>query len=139
MFRLNFVSLSKLLGLIFITFILYFCTSYENEKSTTVKRFEQQIELDDVYSKNDTPNVYLFNLSKNLEPKDIYEEILCKKSISFNSIRTFLCIHDIKHDVHISGSIWRDGIWELHVWQPFMDFVNLRPDSLVIDIGANIG
>ena len=139
MFRLNLRNYIKILILIFLIFLLYVCNNYENEKLISIKIYEQQIELADTYFNNATPNVYLFNLSKNLEPLEVYEEIACKKSMNYRSFRTFLCIHDTKHDVHISGSIWRDGIWELHVFRPFMDFVNIRPDSLVIDIGANIG
>lgn len=140
MFRLNLRNSIKILSLIFIIFFLYVCSNYENEHRLSKNNtFERQIPFVDSYFNNATPNVYLFNLSKELEPPDVYEEIMCKKSIYYKSYRTFLCIHDTRRDVHISGSIWKDGIWELHVFMPFMDFVNIRPDSLIIDIGANIG
>ncbi len=140
MFRLNLRNSIKILSLIFIICFLYVCSNYENKKSLSKNpTFERQISFVDSYFNNATPNVYLFNLSKELEPSDVYKEIMCKKSRYYKSYRTFLCIHDTRHDVHISGSILRDGIWELHVFMPFMDFVNIRPDSLIIDIGANIG
>ena len=115
----------------------FFENNDDNEDRRDISMFDVQIdEYPDLNNK--TPNVFVFNLSKNLDSTNLYQEIICKKSLTY-IVQTFLCIHDTRQDIHISGAIWKNGVWEPHVFKPFMDFVKERPDSLVIDIGANIG
>lgn len=49
--------------------------------------------IDNTY--NETPNVNIFNLNKPLEPTDLYEKIICKKSVLY-IVQTTLCIHDVR-------------------------------------------
>ena len=57
------------------------------------------------------PNVKLFDLSKPLEPADVYEKIKCKQSSKF-IVKTILCVHDLERDAVISKYIWEDGSFE---------------------------
>lgn len=59
-------------------------------------------------------NVNEFKLSQPLLPANIYDPIQCRKSAVY-FVSTTLCVHDINKDVHVSGSIWRDGVWEPHI------------------------
>ena len=131
----NFTFLLKISAVTSLLVVVIFnCNHFSTKKE--FHHTESQYYDKNVY--NTTPNVHVFNLSQSLQPADFYEEIACKKSLNY-IVQTILCIHDTRHDVHVSGSIWRSGIWEPLVFKPFIDFVNKRPDSLVIDIGANIG
>lgn len=80
--------------------------------------------------------VAIFDLGKNLEPNDVYSPIQCRKSRDV-FVSATLCVHDIHRDIHVSGSIWRDGIWELHIIQPFMQIINNNPDWLVLGMLKN--
>ncbi|CAF0856828.1 unnamed protein product [Brachionus calyciflorus] len=88
--------------------------------------------------KDSVINVKIFNLSSSLEPKEEYEQIQCRKSAFFH-VSTTLCVHRVDLDVHVSGSIMRDGVWERHIIMPFTDYIHNNPDWLVLDVGANIG
>lgn len=83
-------------------------------------------------------NVKIFNLNKPLEPNDTYAPIICRKSAHFQ-VTTSLCIHDVQKDIHVSGSILRDGVWESSQIQQFTTYLSQHPDWLVLDVGAQIG
>ena len=102
-------------------------------KNTTAKYIDNTLLL----SSNDDP-IAIFDLNKNLEPVELYSTIQCKKSREIYVIAT-LCVHDINRDIHVSGSIWRDGIWEPHIMQSYMEYIKNNPDWLVMDVGAQIG
>ena len=55
-----------------------------------------------------------FDLTKPLEPVSLYEPITCVPSMVY-IVRTTLCIHDLKRDIHVSGSILNHGAWEPHI------------------------
>jgi len=59
-------------------------------------------------------NVNQIKLNLPLLPANIYDPIQCRKSALY-FVSTTLCVHDINKDVHVSGSIWRDGVWEPHI------------------------
>ena len=52
---------------------------------------------------------------------------------------TAVCLHDNANDVHISGTLRRDGIWEPHIVKEMQNILFQDPDMHLIDIGANIG
>ncbi len=83
-------------------------------------------------------NINIFDLNKPLEPKEIYEPIKCRNS-SKVYVETVLCVHDLQKDVFVSNDIWNKGVWEIWILQPFLQYVNKYPDSLVIDIGGQVG
>ncbi len=60
---------------------------------------------------NDRANVKIFDLSKELEPVNIYSDIKCRKSAKF-IVETTLCIHPVDKDIWVSSSIWNNGVWE---------------------------
>lgn len=78
---------------------------YENCIS---EKLEPKDELDT------TPTVRLFNLHSKLEPRSVYSGIDCRRSSTY-IVSTTLCVHNIDEDIHVSGSIWRDGAWEPHI------------------------
>ena len=134
--RKYFKNISKLLIVILVVVLIFNCNHLIYKKEFQFDQIRNDDVEENIY--NVTPNIQLFDLSKNLEPIKMYDEITGKNSLNY-IVKTLLCIHDTRHDVHISGSIWRSGILEPFVFKPFIDFVKSRPDSLVIDIGANIG
>ena len=60
------------------------------------------------------PHIKIFDLNNKLEPAEIYDKIQCRKSIEV-FVSTTLCVHDLFRDVHVSGAIMRDGVWERHI------------------------
>jgi hypothetical protein len=71
------------------------------------------------YSSSIQPNVQVFNVSKPLEPDAIYTEIQCKKSARF-VVSTTLCYHTpLEKDAFVSGSIFREGVWEPNILSKF--------------------
>jgi hypothetical protein len=52
------------------------------------------------------PRIFLFNLSRPLEPPQLYDSIKCRKSLHIY-VKTMLCVHNVDKDIHVSGSIWR--------------------------------
>ena len=112
--------------------------------SELAKSFEKLIKTsqsatDNTILLSSNPNgVSIFNLEKSLEPPELYNSIQCRKSRKIY-VETTLCVHDLNRDVHVSGSIWREGVWELQIVQPYLEYITKNPDWLVLDIGAQIG
>ena len=52
---------------------------------------------------------------------------------------TPICLYPTKQDIHISGHLREEGIWEPHIVRDFQNILYGDPDLAVIDIGANIG
>jgi hypothetical protein len=73
------------------------------------------------------PNVNIFNLSAPLQPSELYESIQCTDSMIY-IVKTTLCVHDIKVDMHVSGTILARGAWEAHILSIFI----LNINSLVL-------
>lgn len=63
------------------------------------------------FPNDQTPNVNIVDLNRNLESNEIYEEIRCKQS-SLYDVRISLCVHDLSKDIFVSRSIWQTGLWE---------------------------
>ena len=55
------------------------------------------------------------------------------------NIETTLCIHDLQKDQIVSKSIWNTGSWKPEILGFFIQAINQNPDSIVLDLGANIG
>jgi hypothetical protein len=109
----KFITQDKFLWkIVALTFILIlFKLSNENDYlRQEIKRYNCLGLLNDTnYIK---PNVRLFNLSSPLKPKYTYDAILCRNSNIYYKVSTLLCVHDPYVDIHVSASIWLDGIWE---------------------------
>ncbi len=54
-------------------------------------------------------------------------------------IKFQMCIHSEHEDVHLSGSLLRDGVWEGHVPGRFVRILNRFPNAGVLDVGAQLG
>lgn len=76
----------------------------------------ENLELNTKIVKLFTPNkkLAIFNLGKALNPDSIYQSIQCVQSVKM-VVSTTLCLHDVKRDIHVSGSILRNGVWESHI------------------------
>jgi hypothetical protein len=48
-------------------------------------------------------------------------------------------VHDPSVDVHVSGSLMRDGAWEPHLIQLMFSLLQQDTTSQFIDLGANLG
>ncbi|RMZ95584.1 hypothetical protein BpHYR1_050626 [Brachionus plicatilis] len=81
--------------------------------------------------------IRIVDLTKPLIPKNIYSPIPCRKSAAI-FVSTTLCIHDTSKDIHVSGSVWKKGIWEGHIVEKFLKILIQDPECLAIDIGSNI-
>ena len=57
-------------------------------------------------NKHNTTTIYMYNLTKPLEPAGLFRSIKCRKSLEVY-VKTRLCVHDVSKDKHVSGSIWR--------------------------------
>ena len=67
------------------------------------------------FNSNIKPNVKIFNISKSLKPDNLYDSIQCRNSALF-IVSTTLCYHTpVNKDEFVSGSIYRDGVWEPHI------------------------
>ena len=108
------------------------------EIETLSKNFETLVKKLSETSDNDKA-VKIFDLSKPLEPESDYKPIACRASQNIQNTVCTLCVHDIQKDVHVSGSIWSNGIWEHGIVSEYMSYIVKYPDALVLDIGAQIG
>ena len=84
-------------------------TELEKSKSGISYKF-LKLDFED-YPESRYANVKVIDLDAELEPKEIYGNITCRKSKQI-MVSTTLCVHDIKIDVWVSGMIMRDGIFE---------------------------
>ena len=50
-----------------------------------------------------------------------------------------VCIHPVEEDVHVSGHLQRDGMWEEFIVEEFQSILKADPQLGFIDIGAHIG
>jgi hypothetical protein len=92
----------------------FFKESNESNKSAFASKKMNNVSCSLVDGNDVIANVQLFNLSKNMEPKESYDLIKCRKSATF-IVETTLCVHDIDKDSIVSASIWKDGVWEPHI------------------------
>ena len=56
-------------------------------------------------------NVKLIDLGASLEPKEIYDNITCRKSANI-VVSTTLCVHSPTIDMWVSGLIMKEGVFE---------------------------
>lgn len=124
----------KLLTVIFVS--LFFIINFSNKKFeyTTNIEFKKGLERlyknlkitnfsnnDDTKQKliKDTTLVKFFDLSGAIVPNTTYDQIPCRKS-ALIIVETTLCVHTIKNDVYVSGSIWNNGVWEENILSEYL-------------------
>ena len=103
--------ISLLLNVIFLVLIIKSCKQTNNscEENDTSNCISEKAYS---YQTNIQPNVLVFNISQPLEPASIYSKIQCRQSARF-VVSTTLCFHTpLNTDAFVSGSIFRDGVWE---------------------------
>lgn len=70
----------------------------------------------------------------------VEEHVNCVKAGLLTEGHRFnMCIHNQHEDIHVSGSIMRDGVWEGHVLRRFVRILQRFPKAAVIDVGAQLG
>jgi len=82
-----------------------------------IENLIKEIQLNTIYTEN--ANVNIIDLSRELEPENVYRDIKCRKSAKF-IIETTLCIHPLEKDMAVSGRIWKFGAWEEHILRKFV-------------------
>lgn len=123
----------KLLTLIFVS--LFFIINFSNKKFEYTINIEFKKGLERLYKnliiKNFTNNddkqkqikestlVKVFDLSGDIVPNTTYDQIPCRKS-ALIIVETTLCVHTIKNDVYVSGSIWNNGVWEENILSEYL-------------------
>lgn len=124
----------KLLIVIFVSCFLFINFSNKKLDYTTNIEFKKGLErLYKNYIKTNLTNkdviqkekkvptlVKLFDLSGAIVPNTTYDQISCRKS-ALIIVETTLCVHTIKDDVYVSGSIWRDGVWEENILSEYLE------------------
>lgn len=105
---INKLKNNKLSSTLTITIIILFYIQ--------LNTLSENLELNTKIVKLFTPNkkLAIFNLGKALYPDSIYQSIQCVQSVKM-VVSTTLCLHDVKRDIHVSGSILRNGVWEPHL------------------------
>ncbi len=79
----------------------------------------------------------IFDLTKPLT--DDYKNVPCRLSKPISNVITTLCVHDLNEDIYVSSSIWNSGVWEEDIVKNVLLTLSRNPDSLFLDIGAQIG
>lgn len=64
---------------------------------------------------NESNSIRVFNFSRPLKPKSLYNSIICRKS-AHNYVRTMLCPHEIRNDVHVSSAILSKPIFKKNLF-----------------------
>jgi FkbM family methyltransferase len=72
-------------------------------------------------------------------PTDDYKYVPCRLSKSINNVITTLCVHEITKDGWVSSSIWKYGVWEENIVTKVLNSLSKNPESLFLDIGAQVG
>jgi hypothetical protein len=67
------------------------------------------------YHINENATAIVINLKSNNFDSIKYDaDIVCRNS-SIKNIHCTICLHELDKDVYVSGTIWRDGVWEPHI------------------------
>ena len=97
-------------ALLFVLALHYFAERRANNNLNEEENFNiSDFIIEASQSSEKSPPLYLFNLSRLLKPRKLYDQIMCRLSNKIY-VRTTLCVHEINRDVHVSGSIWRKTI-----------------------------
>ena len=105
----NFRTALLILAFVVLLLIFFKNQTYIEKNLNTIKNKISQLNLDN-YADSRHANVKVVDLDAELEPKEIYENITCRKSKQI-IVSTTLCVHDAKTD-YISRVIMSDGIFE---------------------------
>ena len=93
-----------------IVVVSFLCTLYAFKNNSGFVSESGITKVEKIKNKG-KPHIEIFDLSSPLEPVYVYEDIKCRSSAKVY-VETTLCVHDLKKDVWVSASIWKNGIWE---------------------------
>ena len=123
--------------IVIISLMLYFKNFLLMDKNMEIFQDKLNIIDDEINHKNLQLINKIFDLTK--PPTDDYKYIPCRLSKSINNIITTLCVHDITKDGWVSSSIWKYGVWEENIVTNVLYSLSKNPESLFLDIGAQVG
>ena len=134
---------SKQFGLFcsfFLAFLLIYAI-YDYLNDTMLNDKPSAAVVSFVENKFNNKNLIMFDLNADLQPSNLYQKIPCRTSAIILNTDALLCTHDINKDTVVSRFIWNQGSWEPHMLSLFIQAVKSTnsKDSIVFDIGANIG
>ncbi len=49
------------------------------------------------------------------------------------------CVHSVEEDMHVSGNLIREGVWERPILERFVQMLDKFPDAGALDVGAQLG
>ena len=113
--------------------------THGNEAGTKTK--DQQVATQKSEVKSSGVNMYRHDMSKwNLDDSKCHSQtqfLFANMHTSVGDVRIY--VHDPSVDVHVSGSLMRDGAWEPHLIQLMFSLLQQDTASQFIDLGANLG
>ena len=56
-----------------------------------------------------------------------------------SGLKTTICIKPVSRDIHVSGTIKREGSWEQDIINNVIRAMEAHPSAVFLDVGANIG
>jgi FkbM family methyltransferase len=123
--------------IIIVSLMLYFKYFLLMDKNMEI--FQDKLNIIDDEIKHENPQIInkIFDLTK--PPTDDYKYIPCRLSKSINNVITTLCVHEITKDGWVSSSIWKYGVWEENIVTNVLYSLSKNPESLFLDIGAQVG
>jgi hypothetical protein len=108
-FNRKILHILTVLTIMSILLLLKYCLNSNYTQQTNnfvIKQIETTIQTS-INLTNETINIKIFNLMRQLEPISMYDNIKCRESI-LNIVKTTICVHDLKDDVHVSKYKIRD-------------------------------
>ena len=120
--------------ILIIPFILIYLNKNAHDIQAKIKKAKMQDSfLDSHELKQIKRSLRLYNLNASNE-----RNFECIKTVEI-IVRTTLCIHNVKNDIYISGSIKAHRVWKIEMLVIFVKMVNFRKNIQAIDIGSNLG
>lgn len=107
------ISRNNIYKILFITILLIIFVNLVSRSNKQARKYKTIINYLNQQQSYDTAeaNVKLVDLRANLEPKEIYDNITCRKS-SHIVVSTTLCVHSPTIDKWVSGLIMKEGVFE---------------------------
>jgi len=128
--------------LFLLTFIVKNDTSVSDHQNLSEEFINENIQDSNAHVEND-PNIPLaLNLQMKIEEVSKFPSIKpdrCVNTAKLQGISTKICIKSLTVDKFVSGSILSTGVWEKPIVMKVMRSMELYPNAVFLDIGANIG
>ena len=134
---LNYLKISKIRSIILILLIFVIVSIYFHFNTLKVVLSSITLLLSSYTGSKETLEIKNALKIYDLKVKNDFK-FECIKSVVIY-VQITICIHDINKDIHVSGSIKSNGIWESHMVHLLMNILAKNKTFNLIDIGANLG